>query len=123
MKTYRIKFSNLCLKTRIGLLESEHHQDQRLIINAEFEIELKNEINDQSLSSVLDYRILREIIIKECSFSTLEHINFLETLVDRLSLRFLREFPEILSINLNIGKPDIFPDCALVSVGTYKLRS
>lgn len=119
MSTRRIFFSQLALDARIGILEHELRATQPLHIDAELDVEVKEEVNDQNIHSVLDYRLLREAIVKEC---TQAHVNLLETLIERVVDRLFQEFAEVQRVKIRISKPSAFSDCAAVSIELDRRR-
>ena len=92
MPTRRIFLSGLALDARIGILEHERRATQPLHIDAEFDIDITRNVDDQDIQSVLDYRHLREAIVDEC---TRAHVNLIETLSERVAHRLLRDFEEV----------------------------
>ena len=70
-------------------------------------------MDDHDITTVLDYRQLREALIDE---ATRGHTDLLETLVDRTLTRVLRDFPDIRRATLRICKPQAFEDCDAVCV-------
>src|SRR5690606_4171683 len=56
MPTRRIFFTQLALDARIGILEHELRATQPLHIDAEFDVDVTQEVHDQNISTVLDYR-------------------------------------------------------------------
>lgn len=119
MTRRRIFFSQLALDARIGILEHELRATQPLHIDAEFDLLIKQEVEDQDIHSVLDYRLLRQAIVDEC---TRCHINLLETLSERLVERIFTEFPDIVSTRIRISKPLAFSDCAAVGIEINRER-
>lgn len=113
MPTRRIFLSGLALDARIGILEHERRATQPLHIDAEFDIDITRNVDDQDIQSVLDYRHLRQAIVDEC---TQAHVNLIETLSERVAQRLLRDFAEVRSVRLRISKPMAFADCAAVGV-------
>ncbi|MVW71480.1 MULTISPECIES: dihydroneopterin aldolase [unclassified Bordetella] len=113
MPTRRIFLSGLALDARIGILEHERRATQPLHIDAEFDIDITRNVDDQDIQSVLDYRHLREAIVDEC---TRAHVNLIETLSERVAHRLLRDFEEVRGVRLRISKPMAFADCAAVGV-------
>ncbi len=120
MPTRRIFFSQLALDARIGILEYELRATQPLHIDAEFDVAVEREVRDQDIRTVLDYRLLRDAIVDEC---TRTHVNLLETLAEQVAARLLREFPEVLHLKIRIGKPLAFSDCAAVGIEIERTRS
>jgi dihydroneopterin aldolase len=119
MPTRRIFFSQLALDARIGILEHELRATQPLHIDAEFDVDITQEVHDQNIATVLDYRMLRNAIVDEC---TRAHVNLLETLSERVIDRILLEFPEVISARLRISKPLAFSDCAAVGIELQRSR-
>jgi len=113
MTTRRIILSGLALDARIGVLEHERRATQPLHIDAEFDVDITRKVDDHDIHSVLDYRHLREVIVKEC---TQAHVNLLETLIEQVAARLLDSFKEIRALRLRISKPRAFSDCAAVGV-------
>ena len=119
MPTRRIFLSGLALDARIGILEHERRATQPLHVDAEFDVNITRDVDDQDIHSVLDYRRLREAIVEEC---TQAHVNLIETLSEQVAQRLLRDFPDVRAVRLRISKPMAFSDCAAVGVETYITR-
>ena len=119
MPTRRIFFSQLALDARIGILEHELRATQPLHIDAEFDVDIEQTVHDQDIHTVLDYRLLRQAIVDEC---TKAHVNLLETLIERVADRIQREFPTIKSLKIRISKPLAFSDCAAVGIELQRNR-
>lgn len=119
MPTRRIFFTQLALDARIGILEHELRATQPLHIDAEIDVQVSEPVSDQNLQTVLDYRLLREAIVHEC---TQGHVNLLETLIEKVVDRLLSEFPEVLRVKIRISKPSAFSDCAAVGIELDRSR-
>lgn len=119
MTRRRIFFSQLALDARIGILEHELRSTQPLHIDAEFDVSITQNVDDQNIQSVLDYRLLRQAIVDECTRS---HINLLETLSERVAERIFDDFPDVLQVRLRISKPLAFSDCAAVGIEITRER-
>ena len=119
MPTRRIFFTQLALDARIGILEHELRATQPLHIDAEFDVDVAQEVHDQNIQTVLDYRLLRNAIVDECTHA---HVNLLETLSERVAQRILTEFPEVLQLKIRISKPLAFSDCAAVGIELQRSR-
>ena len=119
MPTRRIFFSQLALDARIGILEHELRATQPLHIDAEFDVDITQEVNDQNIQSVLDYRMLRNAIVDECTHT---HINLLETLSERVVERIFNEFPLVQFVKIRISKPLAFSDCGAVGIELQRSR-
>ncbi len=117
--TRRIFFKQLSLDARIGILEHELQNTQPLHVDAELDVEVGEPVNDQRIQTVLDYRLIRNAIIEEC---TEAHVNLLETLVERVVERLLNEFPAVRHVKIRISKPNAFSDCAAVGIELDRSR-
>jgi dihydroneopterin aldolase len=119
MATRRIFFHQLALDARIGILEHELRATQPLHIDAEFDVDIHEAVDDNKLQSVLDYRLLRKAIVDEC---TREHVHLLETLSERLADRIFHDFSEVRLVKIRVSKPLAFSDCAAVSIEVQRSR-
>jgi len=119
MLTRRIFFSQLALDARIGILEHELRATQPLHIDAELDVDISQPVHDQNIQTVLDYRLLRNAIVQEC---TQAHVNLLETLTEQVVERLFREFPEVKQVKIRISKPNAFSDCAAVGIELQRSR-
>lgn len=120
MLSRRIFFSQLALDARIGILEHELRATQPLHIDAEFDVAITQEAEDHNIQSVLDYRLLRQTIVDECTRS---HVNLLETLSERVAARILQDFPDVQQTRIRISKPSAFSDCAAVGIEITRKRT
>ena len=119
MSTRRIIFQQLALDARIGILEHELRATQPLHIDAEFEVDIAQEVRDDDIHTVLDYRRLRNALVDEC---THRHVHLLETLVEQLVERVFGEFPEVRELRIRVSKPLAFSDCAAVGIEVQRNR-
>lgn len=117
--TRRIFFERLAMQANIGILEHELQDSQPIYVDAEFDTLIQGPSNDQDISSVLDYRLLRQHIIEIC---TTQHVNLLETLVESLCESILERFPTIIWLKIRISKPQAFVDCAAVGIEMQQRR-
>lgn len=120
MSSRRIFFSQLALDARIGILEHELRTTQPLHIDAEFDVAITQDAEDHDIQTVLDYRLLRQAIVDECTRS---HVNLLETLSERVAARILKDFPQVQRTHLRISKPSAFSDCAAVGIEITRKQS
>lgn len=109
----RIFIEQLTIAARIGILEHELRATQPIYVNAEFDTLVHQPTDDKDIDSVLDYRQLRQTIIECC---TSQHVNLLETLIERTAQTIMQKFPSIERVNLRISKPQAFSDCAGVGI-------
>lgn len=119
MATRRIFFSRLALDAHIGILEHELRTTQPLHVDAEFDVNVTQKVHDQRLHTVLDYRLLRNAIVEEC---TQTHVNLLETLSEQVVDRLLRDFPDVCRVKIRISKPLAFSDCEAVGIEVERKR-
>jgi len=119
MFIHRIFFDKLALDANIGILDHERRTTQPLHIDAEFDVEVQHPIDDGQIKTVLDYRLLRHCIVDECTHT---HVNLLETLIERVQNRVLREFAQVRRVRLRISKPLAFSDCAAVGIESERVR-
>lgn len=113
MNTTTIFFERLAVEARIGILPRELKNTQRIYIDAEISVQPPAAIDDNNINSVLDYRLLRQAIIEEC---TREHVHLVEALGEMITQRLLADFNDVLAIKLRISKPSAFDDCDAVGI-------
>lgn len=111
--TRRIILDDLQVTASIGMLDHERQARQPVHIYAEFDTDATQAVDDTDISTVLDYRQLRQVLIDE---ATQAHTDLLETLVARSLSRVLQDFPSVLSARIRICKPQAFEDCAAVCI-------
>lgn len=119
MNTRRIILEQLTVQASIGILDHERAARQPLILNAEFDTLIAPVESDTDIATVLDYRALRNALIEEC---TQRHINLLETLVNNILARILRDFSSVRHVKIRVSKPLAFEDCAAVSIEQARSR-
>jgi len=119
MPTRRIIFQQLAVDARIGILEHELRATQPLHIDAEFDVEVTQQVQDNDILTVLDYRHLRNAIVDEC---TREHVHLLETLAEQLVERVFNDFPDVQQMRIRVSKPLAFSDCAAVGIELLRSR-
>lgn len=116
--TRTIFFRRLVVQAHVGILEHEKKASQPLHIDAEFEVAAQTP-NDENVDSVLDYRLLREALLKEC---TQGHTNLLETLIERMATRIFNDFSDVQHLHIRLSKPTVFPDCDAVGIAISRNR-
>jgi 7,8-dihydroneopterin aldolase/epimerase/oxygenase len=103
-----LTLTGLRFDANLGILEHEKRDPQPIQVDAELNQGLQPLLpGDDDINHVLDYRKVRAIIIAEC---TAEHVNLLESLIGKLSLR-LMQLPGVLGVRVKIAKLEIFDDC------------
>jgi 7,8-dihydroneopterin aldolase/epimerase/oxygenase len=103
-----LTLTGLRFNANLGILEHEKAKSQPIQVDAELNLGTQPLMpTDDEINHVLDYRKVRQIIIEEC---TERHINLLESLIDKLSVR-LMDLPGVLGVRVKIAKLEIFDDC------------
>ncbi len=103
-----LALTGLRFDANLGILATEKIAPQPIQVDAELSLGAQPLLpRDDDISHVLDYRKVRRIIIDEC---TAEHVNLLETLIGKLSLR-LMQLPGVKGVRVKIAKLEIFADC------------
>ncbi len=103
-----LSLTGLRFDANLGILEHEKTAPQPIQVDAELNMGTQPLLpSDDDITSVLDYRKVRRIIIDEC---TAEHVNLLETLIGKLT-HLLMQLPGVLGARVKITKLEIFDDC------------
>lgn len=103
-----LSLTGLRFDANLGILAHEKTDPQPIQVDAELNLGTQPLLpSDDDITSVLDYRKVRKIIIDEC---TAEHVNLLETLIGKLTHR-LMQLPGVLGVRVTIAKLEIFEDC------------
>ena len=103
-----LSLTGLRFDANLGILEHEKTSPQPIQVDAELNMGTQPLLpSDDDITSVLDYRKVRRIIIDEC---TAEHVNLLENLIGKLTHR-LMQLPGVLGARVKITKLEIFDDC------------
>ncbi len=106
--TQILTLTGLRFAASLGILDIEKNGPQPIRVDAELNLGQQDlHPKDDEINHVLDYRKVRQIIIDEC---TAEHVNLLETLIGKLSLR-LMQIPGVVGVRVKIAKLEIFDDC------------
>lgn len=106
--TQILTLSGLRFKANLGILEHEKASSQPIQVDAELNLGVQAIVPaDDEINQVLDYRKVRQIIIEEC---TERHINLLESLIGKVSLRLML-LPGVVGVRVKIAKLEIFDDC------------
>jgi dihydroneopterin aldolase len=103
-----LTLTGLRFDASLGILEAEKIAPQPIQVDAELSLGHQPLLPaDDDILHVLDYRMVRTIIIEEC---TSAHVNLLETLIGKLANR-LMQLPGVKGVRLKIAKLEIFTDC------------
>ena len=109
----RIHIEGLIITCLIGIREQELLQPQRIQIDIELvRREPDNPTND-NYERVICYQAVVE---KVRAMASDGKIKLVETLAERIADLCYADYPDLTSINVKIGKPDIFSDVSMVRV-------
>ncbi len=115
----RIFLRDHAVSVQIGAHDFEKGQPQRVIFNVELFVPYAvSTPQTDSLSEVVDYDFVREVIAHRVSTG---HVELQETLCDDLATRML-EHPQVWAVRLSSCKPDVYPDCAGVGVEVFRMK-
>jgi 7,8-dihydroneopterin aldolase/epimerase/oxygenase len=106
--TQILSLTGLRFAANLGILAHEKEFSQPIQVDADLNLGTQVLMPaDDDIHHVLDYRKVRAIIIEEC---TERHINLLESLIGKVSLR-LMQLPGVVGVRVKIAKLEIFDDC------------
>lgn len=115
----RIFLKDHVVSAQIGAHDFEKGQSQRVIFNVELFVPYPASTpQNDSLSEVVDYDFVREVIAQRVADG---HVELQETLCDDLASRLLAH-PQVLAVRLSSCKPDVYPDCAGVGVEVFRMK-
>ena len=112
----KIVIKDLIINTKFGYYEDEKKKNQRLKFNIEIGVFVLP-INDKSIKNIINYDKIINIIETILS----KHINFLETLSEKICNEILKD-QRVKNIKLQIDKLDIIKKTKSVGVKTFKER-
>ena len=93
-----IRIRDLAFEAIIGILDFERTAPQRVVVDCTIEYE----------GPYVDYALVREMIIRWMQDGRFELIeDALATMLPQLG----EYFPQIVSVTMEVTKPDILPDC------------
>jgi dihydroneopterin aldolase len=109
----RIHVEGLIITCLIGIREQELLQPQRIQVDIVLvRREPDNPTND-NYGRVICYQA---VVDKVRTMTSDGNIKLVETLAERIADACYADYPDLASLNVKIGKPDIFPDVSMVSV-------
>ena len=115
----RIFLRDHAVSVQIGAHDFEKGQAQRVIFNVELFVPYAASTpQSDSLSEVVDYDFVREVIARRVASG---HVELQETLCDDLAARLLAH-PQVWAVRLSSCKPDVYPDCAGVGVEVFRMK-
>jgi FolB domain-containing protein len=108
----KIRIKNLTLKTIVGLNDWEQKEAQEVIINIELEFDGKKAAETDSLSSTVDYKQIKQRVLREVEQS---RCLLLENLAQRVLSLVLAD-PKVISATVEVDKPKALRFVESVSV-------
>jgi dihydroneopterin aldolase len=115
----RIFLRDHAVSVQIGAHAFEKGQPQRVIFNVELFVPYAASTpQSDSLSEVVDYDFVREVIAQRVATG---HVELQETLCDDLASRMLAH-PQVWAVRLSSCKPDVYPDSAGVGVEVFRMK-
>ena len=115
----RIFLRDHAVSVQIGAHDFEKGQAQRVIFNVELFVPYAvSTPTSDSLSEVVDYDFVREVIARRVASG---HVELQETLCDDLATRMLAH-PQVWAVRLSSCKPDVYPDSAGVGVEVFRMK-
>jgi 7,8-dihydroneopterin aldolase/epimerase/oxygenase len=115
----KIFLKNYVLPINIGVHAFEKIAPQRIVINVELYVSLKQSTPESDeLEEVLDYDFIRETLKKVIQNG---HIQLQETLCDTFMAR-LMENSLVRAARVSSEKPDVYPDCDAVGIEIFRVK-
>lgn len=115
----RLMLRGLTVQAWIGIHDFEKAAPQRLTLDVDVYVSLQasTPVAD-SITEVLDYDFIRDAVHERVARGP---VGLQETLGDEL-LTVLLAHPAVVAARVRTGKPDVYPDCDLVGVETFRFR-
>ena len=109
----RIHVEGLIITCFIGIREHELLQPQRIQVDIELVRQEPNNPTNDNYGRVICYQAVVE---KVRAMTSNGNIKLVETLAERIADACYADYPDLTSLNVKIGKPDIFPNVSMVRV-------
>ncbi|MDI9355116.1 MAG: dihydroneopterin aldolase [Cyanobium sp. MAG06] len=103
----KIYIKDLIIQAKHGYYKKEQENPQRFIVNLVIDLYESVSCETDDLNDTINYEILRDVIIAELNGDSkilLEHLS------NNIAKKLLT-YKIIKNVEINICKPDIFPDC------------
>lgn len=111
---------DFAIAAHIGIHDFEQSAPQRLLINVDLYVPLKNTLpKDDAIRNVVDYDFIRDVVRQRVAKG---HINLQETLCDDV-LATLLQHPLVQAARVSSCKPDVYPDCTAVGVEVFAQKT
>ena len=107
----RFLFDGLECRCRIGAHDHERDAAQRVVIDAEIQLDAKSEPERDELGATLDYDIMRSTILE---IAMARHYDLQETLA-RAIFDALSGLAGVVGVRVRTAKPDAYADCRQVA--------
>jgi dihydroneopterin aldolase len=115
----KIFLKNYVLPVNIGVHDFEKAAAQRIVINVELYVSLKQSTpQSDDLGEVLDYDFIRETLR---TIVAKGHIQLQETLCDTFMTALLSN-PLVMAARVSSEKPDVYPDCEAVGIEIFRVK-
>ncbi len=112
----RLFLRDFKIDARIGIHDFELAKPQRLIINIDLYVPLRQTSSARDdIDDIVDYDFVRYTVMQRISKG---HINLQETLCDDV-LSSILSHPSVYAARVSSYKPDVYPDCAGVGVEVF----
>ena len=108
----RIHVKGLIITCLIGIREQELLEPQRIQVDIELVRREPDHPTNDNYGRVICYQAVVEKVRAMTSDSK---IKLVETLAERIADSCYADYPDLTSLNIKIGKPDIFADVSMVS--------
>jgi dihydroneopterin aldolase len=120
MDCRRLFLRNYEVRINIGVHDFEKQAEQRVLINVDLYVPLalSTPARDR-LGEVVDYDFIRRSIAQRVAQG---HIHLQETLADDV-LRMMLAHPKVRAARVSTGKPDVYPDCEVVGIEVFGLKT
>ena len=109
----RIHVKGLIITCLIGIREQELLEPQRIQVDIELVRREPDHPTNDNYGRVICYQAVVE---KVRDLASRSNIKLVETLAEHIADTCRSDYPDLTSLNVKIGKPDIFADVAMVSV-------
>lgn len=102
----------------IGIHDHEKLKQQRVVVNVEIQVKLKNSWQEDTIGSVLSYS---DVVNHIKAIAASSHINLVETFAERIAADILT-FDAARSVRIRVEKPDIYDFAAGAGVEITRSR-
>lgn len=116
----RLHIVDLSFSAIVGILDHEREAPQNLLVNATMEVDFGKAKNIGSkMDEGLDYAKMAEYLTTRIQAG---EFGLLEDLLDTVGRQAFEAFPELISLELRVDKPDILESCKSVGASIILTR-